>query len=57
MQAGDIVLTIHGEAVTGVDDIARLLDHTWIGRTASVDVLRSGVRMSVSLTPDERATN
>ncbi|MFZ4808444.1 MAG: S1C family serine protease [Hyphomicrobiaceae bacterium] len=56
LQAGDIVLTIHGEAVTGVDDIARLLNHAWIGRTASAEILRSGVRMSVSLTPDERAT-
>jgi len=49
------VLAINGAAVTGLDDIARLLDHTWIGRPATITVLRAGRREELSLTPDERA--
>lgn len=55
LQPGDIVLRINGEAVTGVDDIGRLLDHSWIGRGVAMEVLRGGTRIAIALTPDERA--
>jgi S1-C subfamily serine protease len=55
LQAGDIVLAINGESVTGADDIARLLDHSWIGRSVSIEILRGSARLAVALTPDERA--
>lgn len=54
MQPGDIVLAINDQPVTGLDDVARLLDHTWIGRQAEVAVLRGGDRMALALLADER---
>lgn len=50
----DIVLAINAMPVTGLDDIHRLLDHTWIGREATVSVLRNGARMDLGLVADER---
>ena len=52
--AGDIILDINAQAVTGLDDIARLLDHTWIGRTATLGVLRAGARLELDVIADER---
>lgn len=52
--AGDIILAINGQPVTGLDDIARLLDHTWIGRTATLGVLRAGARLALDVVADER---
>jgi S1-C subfamily serine protease len=37
---GDIVLAVSGQAVTGVDDLVRLLDADKIGSTVPLDVLR-----------------
>jgi len=54
LKPGDIVLAINETAVTGLDDIHRLLDHTWIGREATLNVLRSGVRVDLGLVADER---
>jgi S1-C subfamily serine protease len=54
LMPGDVVLAINGVPVTGLDDIHRLLDHTWIGREATVSVLRGGVRMDLGLVADER---
>lgn len=54
LKPGDIVLSINGMAVTGLDDIHRLLDHTWIGREAVLSVLRSGLRVELGLVADER---
>jgi S1-C subfamily serine protease len=54
IRPGDVILAVNGEPVTGLDDIQRLLDHTWIGREAAVTVLRSSGRTELALTPDER---
>ncbi len=54
LRAGDIILAINGVPVTGLDDIARLLDHSWIGREAVVAILRGGTRTELALVPDER---
>ncbi|MGD9805104.1 MAG: S1C family serine protease [Hyphomicrobiaceae bacterium] len=51
---GDIVLSINAVPVTGLDDIHRLLDHTWIGREATVNVLRGGALVEMGLVADER---
>jgi S1-C subfamily serine protease len=56
LQPGDILLTINGQPVTGVDDIARLLDHSWIGRSVAMEVLRGKSRLAIALLPDERST-
>jgi S1-C subfamily serine protease len=54
LAAGDIVLSLDGVAVTGVDDLIRLLDAGKIGREIAVDTLRRSERRKVSLTAEER---
>jgi S1-C subfamily serine protease len=54
VKAGDIIVAINGEPVTGLDDIARVLDHTWIGRKAMLSVLRTGGRGELEIVADER---
>ena len=52
--SGDVVVRLDGVAVTGVDDMIRLLDHTRIGKAITVDVLRLGQLRSFTLTPTDR---
>jgi S1-C subfamily serine protease len=54
VRSGDIIVAINGTAVTGLDDIQRLLDHTWIGREAAITILRGGTRLDVRIVIDER---
>jgi S1-C subfamily serine protease len=54
LQVNDIVVRLDGEAVTGVDDLIRLLNHERIGRGVRVDVLRAGRLASVEVRPAER---
>jgi S1-C subfamily serine protease len=55
LRAGDIILALDGGAVTGADDLIRLLAGEKIGRTVAVDVLRNGSRHALCVVPDERA--
>jgi S1-C subfamily serine protease len=50
----DVIVRLDGEAVTGVDDLNRLLNADRIGRGVSVDVLRRGQLRSFELKPTER---
>src|SRR4051794_26077927 len=50
----DVIVRVDGEAVTGVDDLIRLLNGERIGRTLAVDVLRRGVLRAFELQPLER---
>jgi S1-C subfamily serine protease len=50
----DVIVRVDGEAVTGVDDLIRLLNSERIGRTIAVDVLRRGLLRSFELKPLER---
>jgi len=52
----DTIVRVDGEAVTGVDDLIRLLNSERIGRPISVDVLRRGQLRSFDVTPRERST-
>ena len=54
VRRGDILVALNGEPITGVDDIARLLDDERIGVPATVHVLRSGAALAVSIIPMER---
>jgi S1-C subfamily serine protease len=54
LMAYDIVVRLGGEAVTGVDDLIRLLNAERIGRAVTVDVLRRGQLRTFDLTPGER---
>jgi S1-C subfamily serine protease len=51
---GDIVIALDGDVVAGADDLIRLLTGEKIGRVVEIDVLRSGQRQRVALTPEER---
>lgn len=50
----DTIVRADGEAITGVDDLIRLLNGERIGREIAVDVLRRGQLRSFRVTPLER---
>jgi S1-C subfamily serine protease len=52
--SGDIILTLDGLAVTGADDLIRMLAGEKIGRKVDIEILHSGSRRTLSLMPDER---
>jgi S1-C subfamily serine protease len=52
--AGDVLLAVDGQPVTGADDLIRLLTGDTIGRAVELDVLRDGARRRLVLTPQER---
>jgi S1-C subfamily serine protease len=54
MQPGDVIVGIDGESVTGIDDIARVLDGSRIDKRVSARVLRDGAIATLSLVPTER---
>ena len=54
LKAGDIVLSLDGQAITGADDLIRALTGERIGRSVAFDVLRGTERLTVSLVPEER---
>ena len=52
---GDIIVCIEQDAVTGVDDIARLMDERRIGVATGIGIIRRGERQTARIVPDERA--
>jgi S1-C subfamily serine protease len=54
LAAGDIILSVDGDPVTGLDDIARLMDERRIARAVVLAVLRGGRKLSVEVVPQER---
>ncbi len=54
LMRGDVVVALGGVAVTGVDDLIRLLTAERIGRSSPVDVLRLGRLRRFAVTPAER---
>jgi S1-C subfamily serine protease len=50
----DTIVRADGQAVTGVDDLIRLLNGERIGRDIAIDVLRRGTLRSFEVTPLER---
>jgi len=55
LAAGDVIVSIGEEVVTGVDDVARILDAGKIGLNTRLRVLRRGAIRDVALTPEDRA--
>ena len=51
IRARDIIVSLDGSVVTGVDDLQRLLTHECIGRATSTTVLREGNQLTLSLIP------
>jgi S1-C subfamily serine protease len=54
LASGDIILALDGTAVTGADDLIRILAGDKIGRTIEVETLHNGSRRVLSLVPHER---
>src|SRR5919204_3462940 len=52
--AGDIILALDNVAITGADDLVRMLTGDKIGRTVEVEALHNGSRRVLSLVPQER---
>ena len=52
----DTIVMADGQAVTGVDDLVRLLNSERIGRAIAIDVLRRGSLRSFEVAPLERPT-
>jgi hypothetical protein len=48
------VVGLDREAVTGIDDIARILDGTRIDKRVAIHVLRDGRIATVEIVPTER---
>jgi S1-C subfamily serine protease len=53
VKEGDVILAFAGVAVTGVDDLHRLLTEDRIGRASDITLLRRGRREVVAITPAE----
>jgi S1-C subfamily serine protease len=51
----DIILSLDGTAITGGDDLIRVLAGDKIGRTVEIEILRGGSRHVLPLVPEERA--
>ncbi len=54
IRPGDLILKVDGRAVTGADDLVRLLTGEQIGRVVEIGLLREGRRRQASLVPQER---
>ncbi len=54
LKAGDILVRLDAEPVTGVDDVCRLLDEHRIGRVVKATVVRSSGLTEIEVRPDER---
>jgi S1-C subfamily serine protease len=54
VKARDIILSLDGTAITGGDDLIRVLAGDKIGRTVEIEILRNGSRLALPLMPEER---
>jgi S1-C subfamily serine protease len=54
IRPGDIILSVDDEAVSGIDDFIRLMDHRRIGRTVPIRLIRDAAIVMVAATPEDR---
>ncbi len=54
LKAGDLLVRLDAERVTGVDDMFRMLDEHRIGKVVSATLVRGGALVEVELLPAER---
>ena len=55
LEPGDVILALDQDTVTGIDDIARVLDGTKIGHKVAMRVLRQAARITtLTIVPAER---
>jgi S1-C subfamily serine protease len=55
VKSRDIILSLDGTAITGGDDLIRVLAGDKIGRTVEIEILRGGSRQLLPLVPEERS--
>jgi S1-C subfamily serine protease len=54
LEPGDVIVGLDAEAVTGIDDIARILDGTRIDKRVAIRILREERLETVDIVPTER---
>ena len=54
IRPGDILVAVDGTPITGADDLVRVLTGERIGRAVEFELLRTGGRLRVAVTPTER---
>jgi S1-C subfamily serine protease len=54
LEPGDVIVGLDKETVTGIDDIARVLDGTRIDKRVAIRVLRDGRLDTIDIVPTER---
>jgi len=54
VKSGDLIISLDGEPVLGVDDLLRLLNHDRVNRAVRVTLLRKGEKRERYVTPVER---
>ncbi|MCI0707311.1 MAG: trypsin-like peptidase domain-containing protein [Ignavibacteriae bacterium] len=50
---GDIIISFNGQSIRGIDDLHKLLTEDWIGKEATMTVLRWTDKVDVKITPTE----
>jgi len=53
IEAGDVIVKIGDQVVTGIDDLQKLLDESLIGKRSSITLLRRSRRLELGVTPQE----
>ena len=56
LEAGDLIVQLDGETVSGIDRLQRLLDSQRIGRESTLTFLRRTQKLNIPVTADERPT-
>ena len=54
LEPGDVIVALDKDVVTGIDDIARVLDGSRIDKRVAVRILRDGRLETVDIVPTER---
>jgi S1-C subfamily serine protease len=54
VRAGDVVIGLDGNAITGIDDLHRVLTDDRIGREVPLELLRERARVVVAVRPEGR---
>jgi S1-C subfamily serine protease len=57
LREGDVIITLDGKAVAGVDDLHRLLTDVKAGASSSLTVLRRTEKLELKIVPEEAPTN
>jgi len=55
LREGDVIVSLDAQAVTGIDDVTRLLDERRIGHKTSIGLLRENQVQRIDVVPEERS--